>query len=99
MPLLENSLGVILHLYVQPRASKTEIIGLHGTPQRLKVRLAAPPVDGEANTELLKFLCKILKVPKSQLQILRGESSRNKDVQFVNVKMNELREQLSKFFK
>ena len=40
--------GVILRIKVQPRASKTQIAGLHGDPPRLKIRLAAPPVDGES---------------------------------------------------
>lgn len=72
--------GVVLKLQVQPKASRTEVVGLHGEPPRLKIRIAAPPVDGEANDELLRFLKKKLRVTSAQLQILRGESSKSKDV-------------------
>ncbi|HLE00432.1 MAG TPA: DUF167 family protein [Bdellovibrionota bacterium] len=72
--------GIVLKLLIQPKASRTEVSGLHGEPPRLKIRVAAPPVDGEANAELLHFLKKKLKVTSSRLQILRGETSKSKDV-------------------
>ena len=78
----ETTDGVLLRLYVQPRASKTEVVGVHGTPpeERLKIRIAAPPVDGEANEEVLRFLKKTLGLPSSALALVRGDSSRTKDV-------------------
>jgi uncharacterized protein len=72
--------GVILNLVIQPKSSRTETVGPHGEPPRLKVRVAAPPVDGEANAELLRFLKKALRVTSTQLRIVRGESSRQKDI-------------------
>jgi uncharacterized protein len=86
---MENSLppwleartdGALLKLLVQPKASRTELVGPHGEPARLKIRVAAPPVEGAANEELLRFLKKRLGVPSSSLRLLRGESSRSKDV-------------------
>lgn len=78
-----HPLGTILHLYTQPKASKNEVIGRiqDGIRERLKVRIQAPPVDGEANEELVHFLKKLLK-PMSHkgVELLRGESSRHKDV-------------------
>lgn len=67
---------VTLTLHVQPGAKRTEFVGLHG--EALKVRLAAPPVDGKANAALVTFLGKYLGIPKSALTILSGESSRHK---------------------
>ncbi|MFH1946724.1 MAG: DUF167 domain-containing protein [Candidatus Magasanikbacteria bacterium] len=62
---------------VLPRSSKNEIVGKlpDGT---LKIKLKAPPVDGEANTELIKFLSKEWKVPKSSIKILKGLTSKIK---------------------
>lgn len=72
--------GAVLRLLIQPKASRSEIVGPHGEPPRLKVRVAAPPVDGAANEELLRFLKKALGVPASQLELVRGAASRQKDV-------------------
>ena len=67
-----------LTIRVVPRASKSEIVVLEdGT---LKVRVAAPPVDGAANAELVKLLAKAFAVPKSRVAILSGENSRTKRV-------------------
>ncbi len=77
------SSGVLLKIQVQPNASRTEIVGPFGeTPaeQRLKIRIAAPPVDSAANEELLAFLKKKLKVKNSDLTLVRGQTSKKKDV-------------------
>ena len=60
-----------------PRSSKNEIVGElpDGT---IKIKLKAPPVDGEANTELIKFLSKEWKIPKSSIKILKGLTSKTK---------------------
>ncbi|MGK5089739.1 DUF167 family protein [Bdellovibrionota bacterium FG-2] len=76
----ETPEGIVLLLYIQPRASRTEVVGLHGEPPRLKIRIAAPPVEGEANDEVVRFLKKTLKIPSSQIIILRGDTGRNKEV-------------------
>lgn len=77
----------VVRFYIQPSASRTEIVGVHGDgpAARLKVRIAAPPVDGEANQELLRFLKKHTGIPAARIRILRGESSRSKDVLFVGI--------------
>lgn len=64
---------------VQPRASRTEIAGLHGNA--LKIRLSAPPVDGAANDELVKFLATVFAVSRHAVRILAGETSRSKVVE------------------
>jgi uncharacterized protein (TIGR00251 family) len=78
--LTETADGVVLRILVQPKASRTEVVGPHGEPPRLRIRVAAPPVDGAANEELLRFLKKALGVPGSQLELVRGHSSKQKDV-------------------
>lgn len=59
--------GLVLRLYIQPKASRDSIVGLHG--DEVKVAITAPPVDGQANSHLTKFLGKQFRVAKSQIVI------------------------------
>ncbi|MBD5802593.1 hypothetical protein AZOA_20220 [Azoarcus sp. Aa7] len=70
--------GLVLTLHIQPGAKKTEFVGLHG--EAMKIRLAAPPVDGKANAALCAFLADFCDVPKSAVTLLSGETSRAKRV-------------------
>ncbi len=74
----EVELGIQLKVRVQPRASRNEITGLLG--EELKIRLTAPPVEGEANAALCAFLANILGVPKAAVTLVAGQSSRSKTV-------------------
>jgi hypothetical protein len=67
-----------LTLHVQPRARRTEVAGLHGAA--LKIRLAAPPVDGAANDELVRFLAEQLGVPRRAVRLVAGAGARRKVV-------------------
>ena len=67
---------ITLTLHIQPGAKKTEFAGLHG--DALKIRLAAPPVDGKANEALLKFVAEALRLPKSAVNLKSGQTSRRK---------------------
>lgn len=67
---------VTLTLHLQPGAKKTEIAGLHG--DALKIRLAAPPVDGKANAALIDFIAHTLKLPKAAVTLKSGQTSRRK---------------------
>jgi uncharacterized protein len=79
MPWLrEGAGGVILEVLVQPRASRTRVVGEHDG--RLKIQLAAPPVDGEANEALIAFLAHALGVRRSDVAIERGDTGRRKTV-------------------
>lgn len=71
--------SLVLQLYIQPGASRSEFAGLHG--ERLKVRIKAAPVDGKANRQLLTFIAEQFGVSKSAVSIVRGEGSRHKTVQ------------------
>ncbi len=67
---------LLLQLYLQPRASRDAIIGLHG--EALKVAITAPPVDGAANSHLIACFAKWCKVSKSAVVLEAGDSSRHK---------------------
>jgi uncharacterized protein (TIGR00251 family) len=75
--------AVTLELLIQPRASRTRVAGEHDG--RLKIQLAAPPVDGEANAALVEFLAEALSVRKVEVALLRGESGRRKTVRVAGV--------------
>lgn len=67
--------GLTLHLKISPNASKNEIIK---TEDGLKIKITAPPVDGKANKALIEFLSKKIKVPKTSIEIIKGETSKEK---------------------
>jgi uncharacterized protein (TIGR00251 family) len=71
--------AVRVAVHVQPRASRSEIVGLHGTA--LKVRLQAPPVDGAANEALVRLLAEALGVPRGSVRVVAGATSRAKTVE------------------
>lgn len=70
--------GTLLRLYIRPAASKTSWDKVFD--DRQKVKIAAPPEDGKANEELVRFVAKSFSIPKSKVQIIRGESSKLKDL-------------------
>lgn len=70
--------SLTLTLHIQPGAKKTEVSGLHG--DALKIRLAAPPVDGKANAALLAFVADVLALPKAAVTLKSGQTSRHKVV-------------------
>lgn len=69
---------VQLWLRAQPGASRSRVVGMHG--ERLKIALQAPPVDGKANDELIRYLADLLEVPRSRLELVSGTASRDKRV-------------------
>lgn len=80
MTIIEGRSGTVrLRVRVQPRASRTEIVGEHDGA--LKVRLAAPPVDGDANRELVRFVAKALGLAPSHVRLVSGASSRSKTLE------------------
>jgi hypothetical protein len=74
--------GLVLRLFIQPKASRDSIIGLHG--DELKVAITAPPIDGKANAHLVKYLAKQFKVAKSQVLVEKGELGRHKQIKIIN---------------
>lgn len=70
--------GCQIPIWVQPRSSNNQVVGEY--QGAIKIRLAAPPVDGEANMELCRYLAKCLHLSKSQVTIQQGHTGRNKMV-------------------
>lgn len=68
--------GVVVAVVVQPRASKAGVTGIQDGA--LRVRVTAPPVDGAANDAVVKLLAEVLRVPRSSVSIVSGQSSRRK---------------------
>ena len=75
--------GAILTVHIQPKASTTECVGIHGNA--IKIRVAAPPVDGAANEKLIRFLARALSLPLAAVHIESGISGRRKRVRLSGV--------------
>jgi uncharacterized protein (TIGR00251 family) len=78
MQLTETADGIRFQVVVQPKSSRNLIVGSHG--EALKIKLKAPPVEGAANRMLVQFVAKALKVPKSKVEIVAGQTSRVKQL-------------------
>jgi len=74
----ENNDGLIFKVVVQPRSSKNMIVGIYN--DAIKIKLTAAPVDGAANSMCINFLAKLLKIPRSSIDIISGQSSRTKKI-------------------
>lgn len=73
-----NGEVITLTLHVQPGAKRSEIVGMHG--EALKIKLAAPPIEGRANEALLKFIAEMFGVPLRKVELMQGGQSRHKVV-------------------
>lgn len=73
---------------VIPKASRSELVGWEN--DELKVRLAAVPAKGEANTELIRYLADVLAIGKSKVQLIQGDTSRHKRVCILEMALNEI---------
>ena len=79
---------VLINIYVVPKSSRSEITGIYNNS--LKIKLKAKPQDNEANKELINFLLKSLKIPKSNIEIVSGHKQKNKVVSLINCDFNKL---------
>ena len=75
-------------MYVQPQAPKSAVVGIY--QNRLKVKIKALPVEGQANQEICRWLGKLLKVPKSQIEVIRGTTHRNKGIYIVGIALKDV---------
>ena len=78
-----------LVVHVVPRAKRTEVVGRHG--DALKIKLKAPPVDGAANAELVRFVAEQLDIPRSAVTITAGRTARRKTLEIAGVDAAALR--------
>lgn len=85
-------MSAVLHVRVQPRASRSALVGWQG--DALKIRLTAPPVEGAANDALLAFLAGSLNVRRSEILLLSGATGRNKRLAFTSLSPEELTRRL-----
>lgn len=84
----EHRGGTVIDIYVQPRASRSEVVGIHDGV--LRIRIAAPPVDGAANAEVIAFLARLLGVQRSRVELLSGHTSRRKRVLIRGVESSDV---------
>ncbi len=85
---------LVLNVRVVPRASRDGIAGIMGDGV-LKVRIQAPPVEGKANAYLLKYLSRLWKIPGGSVELLSGETGRNKRLRIINPSKELIKELLS----
>jgi uncharacterized protein (TIGR00251 family) len=87
-PIHQVAGGTRLRVRVLPRASRTEVAGIQG--DWVRIRLAAPPVDGAANDELLRFLAERLAVPRSGVHLVSGSTRRTKVVMISRISLEQV---------
>lgn len=87
--------GAALAIRVTPRASRNEIVEIL-PDHTIKIRLTAPPVDGKANEALIEFLSKVLSVPKTRIDIVAGQTGRDKLVTIIDMDSSEAQELILK---
>lgn len=87
--------SVFLSVYVQPGASKTEIVGPHNGS--LKIRIKSPPIDGRANEALIEFLAEFFQIAKRSIEVIKGQTQRNKVVRISGIEYKNLEAALSAF--
>lgn len=81
-----------INVRVQPRSAQNKISGeIDGA---LKIKLTAPPVEGEANQELIKYLAKLLQISKSKISLIQGNTGRNKIIQIEDISKDYLLKKL-----
>lgn len=84
----ESSKGIYLFVKIIPNASKNVIVGMEN--DRLKIRLVAVPEKGLANDELIKFLSSLLEIPKKQIWITTGKTSRLKTLLIQGISLEKI---------
>ena len=90
-----SSEGAVLRLRVQPRASRDEIVGWQEGAWRLRV--TAPPVEGEANRAVAALLARVLRIAPSRIRVVSGERGRDKLVEITGVCEDDVRSRLASF--
>ncbi len=86
--LSQSSEGVFINIYVQPRASRDAFAGIHG--DSLKLAVTTPPVDGKANSRVIKILAKLFHVPRNSIILVHGRQSRHKRLLLSELGMDDV---------
>lgn len=84
----ETGNGIIFRIHVVPKSARSEVAGIQGDAVKLKI--SAPPVEGKANSECIRFLSEILRVKKNQVTIINGQKSRKKTVAVEGIRKKDI---------
>lgn len=84
--------GVRVHLFIQPKSSKNEVVGVHNG--EIKIKITAPPIDGRANEGLIEFLSDHFDIPKRNVLLVKGETGRHKTVDLIGIEESHARQLL-----
>jgi uncharacterized protein len=87
--LVQEGADCLVRVWAKPRASRSRVVGM--TEERVEIQLAAPPVEGAANKELIEFVSKLAGVSRSRVSLEKGASSRHKVVRVTNRTVVQLR--------
>lgn len=82
--------GVVISLFIQANAPKSEIIGEYN--QLLKVKIKSPPVDGKANEEIIRFFSELFHIAKNKIEILTGDKSKQKKILIRGLSLLQIQE-------
>ncbi len=88
----EQDGAVIFKVLVQPRASRNELVGIHG--DCVKIRITSPPVENQANKKVCEFLSKLMGVGRRQVEIVEGQKSKIKKVRITGCTLEEIKNKL-----
>ena len=94
MPWMKEEDGaVVVNVWLQPRASKNELVGIHG--DCLKIKVTSPPVENRANEKLCDYLAELMRISKSDIGIIKGEKMRKKKVKIYGRTLDDVRKCVS----
>lgn len=88
IPIDETEDGIVFDIRVIPRSSRCQLAGIQG--DALKLRITAPPVEGAANKECIRFLSEVLGVKRSQIRIVAGHQSKNKKISISGIRKKDI---------
>jgi len=89
----EEDGAVIVNVLVQPRASKNELVGIHG--DCLKIKVTAPPVENQANKKICEYLSRLIGISKRKIEVIKGQKMRVKKVRISDSTLDEVRKKLN----
>ncbi len=88
-----STAGVILKVYVQPKASCEAVVGYHG--DALKIKLKSPPVEGEANAACIRFVASLFGLPQTNVSIRSGHKSRSKLIEIEGISVEKIKKAIA----
>lgn len=94
MPWMKEEDGaVVMNVWLQPRASKNELVGIHG--DCLKIKVTSPPIENKANENLCDYLSRLMGISKRKIEVIKGEKMRMKKVKIYDRTLDDVRKSVS----